>query len=142
MTAFKDIPIGELLPQQPPFRFVDALELYSEEVTRVSFTVGDHHLLLDGDHLAASGLVEHMAQASAARVGYVSKYILHIPVRIGYIGQVKKLVIHRLPRKGETLITDVMVRNEVFNITLADMEVRCGDELIATATLKSAIKDD
>ena len=125
MKPFSDIPIGELLPQQPPFRFVDSLENYTPESAIVAFTpeVGKN-LLMEGDHLAAAGLIEHMAQASAARVGYISKCIMHVPVSIGFIGQ-----------------TEVIVRQEVFKITLVDVVVKCGDEIIATANLKSALPE-
>ena len=143
MSSFHDIPIGELLPQQPPFRFVDHIELYSEGETRVSFTPGSGNLLMEDGCLSAAGVVEHMAQASATRVGYHSKYILHIPVSIGYIGQVRKLEIKRLPKAGEQLNTSVYLRQEVFNISLADIEVRTAQgEVLATASLKTALKDD
>lgn len=142
-SQFHNIPIGELLPQQPPFRFVDNIELYTEEETRVSFTPGEGNLLMEDGCLCAAGLLEHMAQASATRVGYLSKYILHIPVSIGYIGQIRKFVLNRLPKAGELLETSVYLRQEVFNISLADIEVRTArGEVLATASLKTALKDD
>lgn len=142
-SQFHNIPIGELLPQQPPFRFVDNIELYTEEETRVSFTPGEGNLLMEDGCLCAAGLLEHMAQASATRMGYHSKYILHIPVSIGYIGQIRKFVLNRLPKAGELLETSVYLRQEVFNISLADIEVRTArGEVLATASLKTALKDD
>ena len=142
-SQFHNIPIGELLPQQPPFRFVDNIELYTEEETRASFTPGEGNLLMEDGCLCAAGLLEHMAQASATRVGYLSKYILHIPVSIGYIGQIRKFVLNRLPKAGELLETSVYLRQEVFNISLADIEVRTArGEVLATASLKTALKDD
>ncbi len=143
MSSFHDIPIGELLPQQPPFRFVDHIEYYGEGETRVSFTPGNGNLLMEDDCLSAAGLMEHMAQASATRVGYYSKYILHVPVSIGYIGQVRKFTLNRLPKAGELLETSVYLRQEVFNISLADIEVRtAAGEVLASASLKTALKDD
>ena len=142
MKAFRDIDIAELLPQQPPFRFVDTLEDYTPEKAVVSFTVGGGHLLQENGCLSAAGLVEHMAQACAARVGYICVYILHVPVSIGYIGQVRNLRISRLPKAGERLETTMYFRQEVFGITLTDVEVRCGGELLASATMKNALKND
>lgn len=127
-----------LLPQQPPFRFVDTLESYSEEDTIVHLTVGSGHMLMDGDELSAAGLLEHMAQASAVRSGYRMRFILNLPVKIGYIGQVKKYSISRLPRNGERLTTTVHLVQDFFNVSMTDIEVRVGDELIAKASLKSA----
>lgn len=143
MKPYSDIPIGELLPQQPPFRFVDTLESFGEEETVVSFTPEEgKNLLMEDGCLSAAGLMEHMAQASAARVGYLSKYIKNLPVQIGYIGQFRKLRINRLPKAGERMETSIFFREQVFLITMVDAEVRCGSEVIATASLKSALKDD
>lgn len=143
MKPFSDIPIGELLPQQPPFRFVDSLEEYTAELARIRFTPEEgKNLLMEDGCLSAAGLMEHMAQCSAVRQGYYSKYILHLPVKIGYIGQFRKLRINCLPKAGETLETTIRLKEVISNITLVDAEVRLGDELIATASLKSALKDD
>lgn len=140
--AFHDISMDELLPQQPPFRFVDHLEDYHDDNTCVSFTPKEGGLMMDGDCFSAAGLIEHMAQASAVRNGYVAKYILHIPVAIGFIGQVRKYRIFRLPRAGERLDTRVELKQEVFGVTLTDIEVKCGDEVICRASLKLALKND
>lgn len=142
MTEFSSIPIAELLPQQPPFRFVDRLEDYSDEGAVVSFTPGAGNMLMEDGCLSAAGLMEHMAQASAARVGYYCKYVLHVPVSIGYIGQVRKFSLKRLPKEGELLRTQVHLRQEIFGITLSDMEVWAAGELIASASLKTALKND
>lgn len=142
MSEFSDIPIGELLPQQPPFRFVDRLEHYDETVTRLSFTPGSGNLLMEDGCLCAAGVLEHMAQACAARIGYRCRYILHLPLRIGFIGQVRRFKLLRLPKTGERMETSVFFREEVFNISLMDVQVYIGEEMIASATLKTALKDD
>lgn len=138
MKPFEDIDVDMLLPQQPPFRFVDSLLSYTEEDTVVHLTVGSGHMLMDGDTLSAAGLLEHMAQASAARSGYRQRFVLNLPVSIGYIGQVKKYRIERLPKKGEELTTTVHLVQDFFNVSMTDIEVRVGEELIASASLKSA----
>jgi predicted hotdog family 3-hydroxylacyl-ACP dehydratase len=121
---------------------VDRLEEYGEVESRVSFTPGPGNMLMEGDTLSAAGLMEHMAQASAVRVGYYCKYILHIPVTIGYIGQIRKFRLYRLPVAGEKLETTIFLRQEIFKISMVDIEVRTGDTLLATASLKTALKDD
>ena len=143
MTPLHNIDIDRVLPQQPPFRFVDTLEAFSEEGACVSFTPGPGNMLMEEDGcLSACGLMEHMAQANAARVGYLYVYILHLPVKIGFIGQVRNYVIHRLPRSGERLDTTVQLRYEMFGVSLCDVTVCSGQEVLATASLKTAIKDD
>lgn len=141
MTPFEDIDMDLLLPQQPPFRFVDQLESYTDEDTVVHLTVGSGHMLMDGDELCAAGLMEHMAQASAVRSGYRARFILHLPVGIGFIGQVKKYNIARLPRKGERLTTTVHLVQDFFNVSMTDVVVKVGDEFIASASLKSALAE-
>lgn len=139
MSRFDEIAIGEILPQREPFLFVDRLLHYDDHETRTAFTVREGHLLVEEGHLSASGILENMAQTSAARIGYLNKYILHIPVRIGFIGAIRKFRVHRLPAVGETLETTILLREDVFGISLTDAVVRIGDEVIAEASLKTAL---
>ena len=106
-----------------------------------AFTVPEGHLLVEDGHLTASGILENMAQSSAARIGYLNKYILHVPVRVGYIGAIRKFRVHRLPAVGEALETTVVLREDVFGISLTDAVVRVGEEIIAEASLKTALGD-
>lgn len=141
MTAFDQIPIEYLLPQRPPFVFVDRLVHYGEDCTRTSFRIPEQGLFVENGLFATGGLVEHMAQSGAARAGYIARYIQHIPVTVGYIGSVRRLRVFRHPAAGETLETSVYFRENVFDITLTDVEVRCGEELIAAASIKTAGSD-
>ena len=139
MSPFNDIDVKDILPQREPFLFVDRLVHYDERETVTEFTVPAEHLLVADGHLTAPGILENMAQSSAARIGYLCKYILHVPVRIGYIGAIRKFRIHRLPAVGETVTTTIIFREDVFGITLADAVVRVGDDVVAEATLKTAL---
>ena len=139
MSPFDDIPVSEILPQREPFLFVDRLVQYDERETVTAFTVPAEHLLVEDGHLTASGILENMAQSSAARIGYLCKFILHVPVRIGYIGAIRKFRMYRLPAVGETLTTSILFREDVFGITLVDAVVRIGEEIVAEAALKTAL---
>ena len=46
---------------------------------------------------------------------------------------------HRLPEAGETLVTTIVLKEDVFGITLTDAVVRVGEEVIAEASLKTAL---
>lgn len=102
--TFHDIPIGELLPQQPPFRFVDHLEDFQGNEARVSFVVSPEAMLVEDGCLSAAGLMEHMAQTCAARTGYHTVYILHKPVSIGFIGQIRAAASCGFPPWGSAWI--------------------------------------
>jgi predicted hotdog family 3-hydroxylacyl-ACP dehydratase len=141
VTDTRNIDIDSLLLQQPPFRFVSRLDAFDPSEVVVSFTPGPGNLLMENGCLSAAGVMEHMAQANAARLGYLSVYVLKAPVNIGFIGQIRDLVLHRLPREGETITTHVSLRYEVFNVSLCEVEVRSGEELLASATIKTATKE-
>ena len=139
MSPFLDIDAGEILPQREPFVFVDRLVHYDERETVTAFTVPAEHLLVADGYLTAPGILENMAQSSAARIGYLCKFILHVPVRVGYIGAIRKFRVYRLPAVGETLTTTILFREDVFGISLVDAVVRVGEDLIAEASLKTAL---
>ena len=135
---FGDIDILELLPQRPPFVMVDHLVDYSETQTTCELTIRKDNVFCENGEFAAAGLIEHIAQTCAARLGYYNKYVLKVGVRLGFIGEVKDLEIVRLPREGETLNTTIVVMQEIFDVTLVNAEVRVGTEVIATTRLKIA----
>ena len=135
---FKEIPILELLPQRPPFVMVDRLTDYSEMQSSCSLTIRPDNVFCENGEFASAGLIEHIAQTCAARLGYYNKYVLKTGVRLGFIGEVKDLEIVRLPREGETIETTIVVMQEIFDVTLVNAEVRVGTEVIATTRLKIA----
>ena len=139
MSPFDNISASEILPQREPFVFVDQLVHYDERETVTAFTVPAEHLLVADGYLTAPGILENMAQSSAARIGYLCKFILHVPVRVGYIGAIRKFRVYRLPAVGETLTTTILFREDVFGISLVDAVVRVGEDLIAEASLKTTL---
>lgn len=135
---FKDINVLELLPQRPPFVMVDNLTDYSETQSTCCLTVRPDNVFFEKGQLAAAGLIEHIAQTCAARLGYYNIYVLKTGVRLGFIGEVKNLNILRLPREGERVETTITIMQEIFDVTLVSAEVRVGTEVIATTILKIA----
>ena len=132
-----DIDIAEILPQQFPFRFVDRLLSYGEVDTLTEYRVSADCLFVEDGTMLESGLVEHMAQSSAARVGYINKYIRGLDVRIGFIGSIRNLKIYRRPAVGEVLVTTVSLVQEIFGISMVNVIVRSGDLPVAEASLKT-----
>lgn len=138
MMNYRSIPILELLPQRPPFVMVDNLTDYSETQSSCCLTVRADNVFFEKGCLTAPGLIEHIAQTCAARLGYYNCYILKTGVRLGFIGEVKDLCILRLPREGELIETTITVLQEIFDVTLVTAEVRVGKEVIVTTRLKIA----
>lgn len=135
---FNEIDVLELLPQRPPFVMVDHLTDYSDTQSACCLTVRPDNVFFENGCLTAPGLIEHIAQTCAARLGYYNCYVQKTGVRLGFIGEVKDLNILRLPREGEMIETTIIVVQEIFDVTLVSAEVRVGAEVIATTLLKIA----
>lgn len=135
---FNEIDVLELLPQRPPFVMVDHLTDYSDTQSTCCLTVRADNVFFEKGCLTAPGLIEHIAQTCAARLGYYNCYVQKTGVRLGFIGEVKDLNILRLPREGEMIETTIVVVQEIFDVTLVSAEVRVGAEVIATTLLKIA----
>ena len=136
----RDIPILELLPQRPPFVMVDHLIAFDRINTVTEFTVRPDCIFVENGELVPDGIVENVAQTCAARMGYIN-YIDKEHVKLGFIGAVRRMNFARKPKVGETLTTSIIVREEVFRMTMVDAEVRVGDEVISTAEMKIALSE-
>ena len=51
-------------------------------------------------------------------------------------------VFHRLPQVGEVVHTRIEVIEEIMGLTLVDAKVSSGEEVLATAQMKIALKED
>ena len=136
----REIPVAELLPQRPPFVMVDCLTAYSPEVTVTELTVRSDNLFVSDGFLSASGLIENIAQTCAARMGYINR-MNRQTVKLGFIGAIRNLEIHRLPAVGERLPTLIRVREEVFGMTLVDATVESDGVLLVESEMKIALSD-
>jgi len=135
------INILELLPQRPPFIMVNALTHFDEAFTRTSTTITADNIFVENDTFTESGVIENIAQTCATRIGYINKYVCNENVKIGFIGMIRNLEIARLPKVGETLVTQISLIDQVFQITLVNATVSIGDEIIASCEMKISIAD-
>ncbi len=133
------VAITEYIPQRPPFVMVDELVSSSETSAVTTYCVPTDNVLLTGNELPAAGLLENVAQTAAAWIGSIAT-AKNEPVRIGYVGAVKKMNIYRLPQVGETLTTTIDVVATAFDITLVSGTIKIGNELAAEMDLKIALQ--
>lgn len=134
------VDILELIPQRPPFVMVDRLLHFDRIVTTSEFTVREDNIFLEGDVLQPEGLVENIAQTCAARIGYVN-FMNKESVRLGFIGAVRNLSILKTPNAGDTIETTITVKEEIFQMTLVDAEIRLNGNVIVNAEMKIALSD-
>ena len=140
MRAFEDIPLGELIPQRPPFVMIDKLVSCDMVVTVTELKVCEDNIFVADGRFTAEGLMENIAQTCAARMGYINLSNGE-KVKIGVIGAVNSFDIFQTPKVGERIVTTIEVVEELFQITLVKAFVRCGDETIAQANMKIALMD-
>ena len=127
--------ILELLPQREPMVMVDSFYGIADGCSYSGLAVLASNIFCDGCYLQETGVIEHIAQSAAARVGYLCSQSKQ-PVPLGFIGAVDKLSIYRLPAVGDCLRTEIRIVQEVMNITLAEASVSINGECIAECKLK------
>ncbi len=132
--------ILELIPQREPMVMVDEFLGMGEAVSKTRFTVREDNLFVDNGQLSECGLIEHIAQAAAARIGDIFKS-KNEPVPIGYIGSVNDFIFSRAVKPGETIETTVKVLQEVLNITLIEARCYINDKEVASSKMKIFIKE-
>ena len=137
---WQNIPITDLIPQRPPFVMVDKVLSCDNTDAITEFVVREDNIFLDDMKLSPAGIIENMAQSCAARMGCISR-LSSGPIKIGFIGDIRDCTILRQPDCHETLTTHVEVIEEVFNLTLANVETKVADEVIASARMKIALTD-
>ena len=127
-----------LLPQRPPVVMVDRLLHCDPVLTETELTIRPDNIMVEDGHLAEIGLLENVAQTCAARMGYIN-LSSGKEVRVGVIGALRDMEIHARPKVGSTITTRIEVSDEVFGMTLAKAESRCGDTILVSGTIKIAL---
>ena len=135
-----DIPITSLIPPRPPFVMVDRVLSCDLSDAVTEFAVREDNIFLDDGLLSPAGIIENMAQSCAARMGCVNR-MNGEAIKIGFIGDIRNCEIIRQPRCQEMLTTHVNIIEDVFNLTLANVTIHVGDEVIASARIKIALSD-
>lgn len=137
----EEVRITDLIPQRAPIVMVDEFLSYDGERSTTALTVREDNIFVDGGRMSECGLIEHVAQSAAARVGWECRE-KGVGVPLGFIGSVNRFTAERLPLVGERIVTTVEVVQQVFAITLIQAECRIGDETVAQGRMKIFIKED
>ena len=141
MESLKKINIKDLLPQQPPFVMVDKLKYFDDTKIITVFSVKSDNIFIENGFFTEPGIVENIAQTGAVRMGYINKYIQKDVVKLGFIGEIKNLIIEKLPRINEEIVTTIEVLNEVFSTLIVHAQVESGNEVIASGDMKITMTD-
>ena len=138
--------VSALIPQKPPIEMVDKLWFNDETTTISGFTVKENNIFCENGFFREPGIIENIAQTAALRVGYIvslmEKSGEKVDPPVGYIGAIKKLVIHQLPKAGSELRTEVKIQHVVFDVTLISGKTMLNGETIAECEMKIFLKKD
>lgn len=137
----RSIDVHTVLPQQEPFVMIGCLTHFEMMTSTTETLITDNNIFVDNGHFSASGMMENIAQTCAARVGFYNKYVLHKDVQVGFIGAIRNYVVNSLAPLGSVIRTKVDILEEIFGMTLANAEITCGDEIIATAEIKLSVRN-
>lgn len=131
--------ISSLVPQRSPFLMIDTLLSADDHGAVSAFEIKDDNVLLSGNRLSAPGLVENMAQTAAAHAGYAAIQSGN-QVQVGFIGAINDLEITGFPGIGETIETTIVIKTQVFNVTIIHGESRLNGLPIASCDMKIFIQ--
>jgi predicted hotdog family 3-hydroxylacyl-ACP dehydratase len=131
--------IEEYIPQRNPIIMIDSLVSCEGATTVSELEIRADNLFVQDDKLQLPGLVENIAQTAAARAGYLARQQQQA-APVGYIGALKNLVLHTLPKVGETIRTEVKVTNEVFGVTIIEGKSYSEELLLAETEMKIFIE--
>jgi len=126
---------------------VDKLWFNDDTSTLSGFTISENNIFCENGLFTEPGLVENIAQTAALRVGYMVSQMKpkegeKINPPIGYIGAIKKLIIHQLPKAGSELKTEVVIQQIIFDVTLITGKTTLNGETIAECEMKIFLKKD
>jgi predicted hotdog family 3-hydroxylacyl-ACP dehydratase len=114
---------------------IDKLLSFSETTTTTGFSIKADNIFVEHGMLKEPGLVENIAQTAAARAGYVS-HTENKPVLVGYIGSINNLQVFSLPKTGSELITEIIIENQIFDVTLISGKITCNGLPVAQCKMK------
>ena len=128
--------LTQLIPQKPPFVFINSLKEVNENNCITTFQFDADNALCTNGKLSLAGLLENMAQSAGCKMGY-EDFAEGKKSRRGFIGEVKNFSVTRFPSVGEELTTEIIIEGKVFGaVTLIAGRILIGAEEIASCKMK------
>jgi predicted hotdog family 3-hydroxylacyl-ACP dehydratase len=136
-----DIDILKIIPQRPPFVMVDRLLYVSEDTACAEFIVTEDNIFVEDGILSEAGVVENIAQTCAAGLGYANVYLLKNTVKLGFLAALRDVIFNGLPKIGEKMLTQIIIIERVYSMTIIEANVNIQNEQIASGNMKIFITD-
>lgn len=133
--------ILQYIPQRPPIVLISRIYKCDEVSVITGFDITDEHLFTQKGNLTESGIIENMAQTAASMAGYEA-VIKNAQPRVGFIANVKNLVIHFLPESGHEILTEVKTKTQVMNVSIIEANSYCRNQLVASCEMKIFLQEN
>lgn len=129
-----------IIPQREPIIMIDEIVNHSDVKTTTSLTINKTNIFVEENIFQSSGLIENMAQSSAAKMGIQTNKEGNKPL-LGYIASIKNLMVNRLPEVGEKILTEIIIVNKINNIIVIKAEGKVDNIIISSCDLKVFIEE-
>lgn len=142
-AAYSGLDVFNLIPQRPPIVMIDTFYGIKEGASTTGLTIREDNIFVRDGLFREPGLVEHVAQSAAARVGYVCKEE-NRPVPLGFIGAIKNFQFHLFPKVNDRLYTTIIIQHEVMGVSLIYAKVvsEDGETLYCEGEMKIFISEE
>ncbi len=130
--------IKKFIPQREPIIMVDVLLDFDEKKVVGGLTITEDNIFVANDDFNEPGIVEHMAQTVALHTGY-RYYLRNEDAPTGYIGSIRNIEVKRLPKVGESIVTETQILQEVMGVTLVNITSKVNDEIISFGEMRTVI---
>ena len=125
-----------LIPHRAPMRLIETLVSYGDAAGLVEACPAEGGVLTDaGGELHEVALIELLAQGYAAIKGY-GDLLQGKEISKGFLVGIKKLKVSGRARSGERLLVRVRTVGSFEGCAVAEGEVECAGEILASGTLK------
>ncbi len=130
----------EFIPQRAPIVMVDEFFGLEDNISVSALTVTEDNIFCKCGALDECGVIEHIAQSAALRMGYIYRS-KGKDVPLGFIGSVNKFRIYELPKVSKKITTEIRIEQEIMNITLISAVAKIEQRAIAECTMKIFLQE-
>lgn len=131
----------DLIPQKPPFVLISSLQQVSDNHSISTFKFTESHVLCNDGKFTIGGIMENIAQTAAAKMGYECN-LLGKKIPIGFIGDVRDFSYTKLPLVGEEIETEIIITNQIFDVSIITGSVKLNGEEIAHCKMKIFVEPE
>jgi predicted hotdog family 3-hydroxylacyl-ACP dehydratase len=133
--------ILQYIPQRAPIVLISRIYKCDETSVVTGFDIVNEHILTQNGKLTESGIVENMAQTAASMAGFEAVVNKSQP-RVGFIANIKNLVINFLPEAGNEILTEVKTKTQVMNVSIIEANSYCNNQLVASCEMKIFLQEN